>query len=717
MIKYRNILSVLLLVSSLVVQGQGHYTIERVHFSTDKYNEYSPVIIGDKIVFCSNLVNDQFLKDSKWDKKGMFSIFSILVKDSTSDSKPDVFSSNLLSPYNDGPVTFDSSGRKIIYSRNIDIKSTTRDIFDINNQLGLYLAELVNGEWTNIEPFSYNDIKYSTTTPFLSPDGKFLYFASDRPGGFGGSDLYRCEYKDNKWSEPVNLGGVINTKGNEAYPFINSTGELFFASDGHPGLGKKDLYLSKENKDGWIAPLHLDPPINSKSDDISLTTDGEFTSGYFASDRNRSDDIFRFETLVPQLYNCDTLHENQYCFEFWDEKYPGLDTLPVIYEWEFSDGVKIRGLKIEHCLPGAGTYSAKLNIVDNVTSNTFFTQSSMEFKLTDFEQPFITSRDASLNNEEMKFSGLSSNLPGFTIGKYIWDFGDGDFTIGSEVSHKFTKSGVYNVKLGVSGYNEATKNKETRCIVKPVAIVSDNQKLAMYLAGIKSVIINEPEAERSDTNRIRQDFSVFDVNPEEEVFRVEVLSSEKKIMLDDKIFDPLKEAYEIKEFYLAYDSLYSYTVGENKSLLPSYKVYNDVVKMGFNKARVKTYLVAELPTEIVARINRDFAELSDANFDFNQSMVAETSYHLLDKIVKILKENPDLAMEISAHTDNIGSFEYNMQLSQARAQSIVNYLVSKGIEKQRLVGKGYGESRPITSNNTEDGRMKNRRVEFIILNK
>jgi OOP family OmpA-OmpF porin len=132
---------------------------------------------------------------------------------------------------------------------------------------------------------------------------------------------------------------------------------------------------------------------------------------------------------------------------------------------------------------------------------------------------------------------------------------------------------------------------------------------------------------------------------------------------------------------------------------------------------VKTYLVAELPTEIVAKINRDFAGLSDANFDFNQSTVAETSHPLLDKIVKILDENPDLAMEISAHTDNIGSFEYNMQLSQTRAQSIVDYLVSKGIEKQRLVSKGYGESRPITLNNTEDGRMKNRRVEFIILNK
>ncbi|HUX57393.1 MAG TPA: PKD domain-containing protein [Bacteroidales bacterium] len=666
--KYKYTLTIIILFSSLVLQGQDRYTAKRVHFSTDRYDEFSPVIDRDKIVFCSNQENELFLTYTNKDKKGLFNIFSIPLNDSTESSRPAVFSRNLISPYNDGPATFDTTGSMIIYSRNIDIKSKTKDIFDLNNNLGLYLATLVDGEWTNIEPFKYNNDQYSNTTPFLSPDGKYLYFASDMPGGFGGSDLYRCEYLDANWSEPENLGEVINTKGNEVYPSINSAGELFF------------------------------------------------TSGYFASNRNRSDDIFRFETRVPQLYNCDTLKENQYCFMFWDEKYPGLDSLPVIYEWEFSDGIKIRGLEVEHCFPGAGNYTAKLNIIDNSTSNTFFTQSSMEFEITDFEQPFISSRDAFLKDEEMEFSGLTSNLPGFSIEEYIWDFGDGDFTSGSTVSHTFSKSGVYGVKLGVTGYNEANVTKETRCVIKPVAIVSDNQALAMHLSGIKSLVTDELVVGKSDTNKIRQDFSLFDVNPEEEAFRVEVLSSEERIMFIDSIFDPLRGVYEIKEYYLVNDSLYSYTVGEYSSLLSTYEVYSDVVDRGYTSAKVKTFMLAELPTEIVARINRDFAELSDANFEFNQSMVSESSSPLLDKIVKILEDNPDLAMEIAAHTDNIGSFEYNMELSQSRAQSIVDYLVSKGIEKNRLVGKGYGESRPISANSTEDGRMKNRRVEFLILN-
>ena len=187
-------------------------------------------------------------------------------------------------------------------------------------------------------------------------------------------------------------------------------------------------------------------------------------------------------------------------------------------------------------------------------------------------------------------------------------------------------------------------------------------------------------------------------------------------MLEDTLFDPVRDKYDINEFYISDDSSYSYTVGEHNSLLATYDVYADVIDMGFKTAKVKTYVLAELPTEVMEKINRDFAEFADANFEFNQSEVSESSFDLLDRVATIMEENPDLVMEIAAHTDNIGSFEFNMQLSEKRVQSIVDYLVSKGIDKIRVVGKGYGESRPISTNSTEEGRMQNRRVEFIILN-
>ncbi len=711
-------LSVLIFCSQLMLIAQPRYQISVAEFSTKKYDEFCPVIYNDQVVFCSNQENELLISYRNNKNMSLFNIFKVDKNADASNEGAEVFSKNLITPFNDGPVSFNQEGNLIVFSRNIDSDAKVKNIFDINNNLGLFFAELIEGDWTNIVDFKYNDIKYSITTPCFSPDGKTLYYGSDMPGGFGGTDLYSSKLVNGEWSEPENLGSVINTKGNEVYPFLAENGDLFFASDGHGGMGKKDLFLSRKKDFQWITPVPLDAPINSKEDDFGLITDKDFSEGYFSTNRDRSDDIFKFSTLVPQLFDCDTLLENQYCFEFWDELYPGLDSLPVVYEWIFSDGTKKRGIKVEHCLPGAGNHWAKLNIIDNVTSNTFFTQSSMEFELNDHIQPYITSQEAGISNTEIKFDGLKSNLPGFSIEEYIWEFDNGNYYTGVETIHKFKKIGEYGIKLGITGYPEGSDTRETRCVIKPFLVVRDNQALAIHLSQNESQVINEPtESVEENGGEINQDFSVFEVDPEKEVFRVEVLSSNDKIMLDDSIFDPLREKFEIKEFYFSKDSLYSYTIGEYNSLLKTYNIYNDAVSKGFSSAKVKTYVLAELPTEIIAKINRDFAEFADANFEFNQFEVADNSYPVLDKIVEVMKDNPDLNLEIAAHTDNVGSFEYNMELSQKRAQSIVNYLTSKGIDKVRLAGNGYGESRPIASNSTEEGQMKNRRVEFIILNK
>ena len=96
-------------------------------------------------------------------------------------------------------------------------------------------------------------------------------------------------------------------------------------------------------------------------------------------------------------------------------------------------------------------------------------------------------------------------------------------------------------------------------------------------------------------------------------------------------------------------------------------------------------------------------------------MIGEASYPILDRVVTIMNRYPALRLEIAAHTDNMGSFDFNTSLSQKRAQSMVDYLIERGIDPDRLIGRGYGESRPLESNATEEGRMVNRRVEFIIL--
>jgi outer membrane protein OmpA-like peptidoglycan-associated protein len=651
------ILSILIQLIPAKLVCQSHYKLSLAEFSTSSYDEFCPVIYKDQIVFCSNKEHELLITYQNTKNMSLFNLFSVGIDPLSDQKNSKIFSKNLLTPFNDGPAAFTQDGMLMVYSRNIDIKAKKKDIVDRNNNLGLFFTEWKDGEWIPTLAFPFNDSTYSITTPCFSKDGHFLYFGSDMPGGYGGADLYRSELVDGVWNKPINLGQLINTSGNEVYPYITEKGDLFFASDGHGGLGKKDIFLSIYSGMEWESPVHLEAPINSVEDDFALITNQEFTAGYLSSGRNKTDDIFQFTTLIPQLYSCDTMLENQYCFEFWDELYPGFDSLPVVYVWEFSDGVKKEGLTVEHCLPGAGKYWAKLDIIDSTTSNVFFTQSTMEFELEDYVQPFITSNDAAVVNSRMEFSGLHSNLPDFTIEAYIWDFGDGEYHRGPDTVHQYKKPGEYEVKMGLKGYTGAEGLQETRCVKKTVSIVPDNQAMAMHLSGIKTTAFVDPGS----------------------------LEKDSMILLDDPLF-------------------------------ATHSVYKDVVGKGFTKARIKTYVLATIPEEAIARINQDFSAFADANFEFNQSEVSEKSYVILDRIAKIMRENPDLILEIAAHTDNVGTSQYNLDLSQKRAQAIVSYLLSKGIENSRLIGKGYGESRPISSNNSVNGRLMNRRVEFIILN-
>ncbi|HKK43666.1 MAG TPA: PKD domain-containing protein, partial [Bacteroidales bacterium] len=301
------------------------------------------------------------------------------------------------------------------------------------------------------------------------------YFSSDMPGGYGGADIYMCKKEGNDWNSPVNLGSIINTPGNEISPYITESGELFFASDGHPGLGKKDLFLSKRVNNEWLRPVHLDPPLNSGYDDFSLITDNSFSKGYFSSDRDGSDDIYEFETVVPQLYNCDSLKENNYCFQFWDNKNPGSDTLKAVFEWQFSDGAVIKGASVEHCFPGAGKYWAFLKVTDTITGENFTVRDSLFFGIEDYKQPYITSKDTLFVSGKAAFNALRSNLPGFKTEEYIWDFGDGESALGPEVVHQYSDPGHYKVKLGIKGKENNKSGSVTYCIFKPVIVMKSNE--------------------------------------------------------------------------------------------------------------------------------------------------------------------------------------------------------------------------------------------------
>jgi outer membrane protein OmpA-like peptidoglycan-associated protein len=220
------------------------------------------------------------------------------------------FSRTLNSKYHEGPATFTADGRTVVFTRNNYNNGQYRESSDKVNKLKLYTADLKGGDWTNVRELPFNSDEFSTGHPAFSPDNKTLYFVSDRPGGLGGTDLYAIDYQAGTWGKPRNLGPEVNTKGNEMFPFADARGNLYFASDGHPGLGNLDLFFV-ELKGGKPASkvLHLDAPFNSPQDDFGLVTDPERRSGFFSSNRRRGgtdDDLYRF-TLAGSPYACRTL--------------------------------------------------------------------------------------------------------------------------------------------------------------------------------------------------------------------------------------------------------------------------------------------------------------------------------------------------------------------------------------------------------------------------
>ena len=191
------------------------------------------------------------------------------------------------SPFNE---TADNQGGCSISINNKNLYfAMTRMEGGLQPNCDIYISDFIDAEWTEIRKLSanVNDPKYWDSQPSISSDGITLYFASDRPGGYGGIDLYytRKDLKTGQWSIPKNLGPTINTKGDEKTPFIHSDSEtLYFSSTGHFGFGKYDIFYTKKNEKGdWIEPVNIGSPINSESDDVGFFVSADAKTAYFFS--------------------------------------------------------------------------------------------------------------------------------------------------------------------------------------------------------------------------------------------------------------------------------------------------------------------------------------------------------------------------------------------------------------------------------------------------
>lgn len=205
--------------------------------------------------------------------------------------------------FHEGPICFYPNGKWVIFTRNnMDNGGKRKDKQGIQN-LKLYIADIRDGKWTNEREFKYNSRDYSVGHPSFTPDGKWMYFSSDKPGGFGGADIYKVAVnQDGTFGEAMNLGKEINTEGQEMFPWVSSEGHLFFSSDGLVGLGGLDLFVYLFDNGNFTEVVNCGTVLNSTHDDFALSTLKDGKEGYFSSNRpggKGGDDIYHFQQQTP----------------------------------------------------------------------------------------------------------------------------------------------------------------------------------------------------------------------------------------------------------------------------------------------------------------------------------------------------------------------------------------------------------------------------------
>ena len=285
----------LLIVFSLVwlsVFGGDNerFKIRNLEMNSEE-SDIAPTYLNGRVVYASSKDLNSEVK-RVWAKTGLgcYDLYIAEPGGAGELVKANYFNRNLNDKYNEGPASFNRDGNFMAFTQNYyESKKVLK--------LKIMTSANVDGKWDEPIHVPFNNPDYNTGHPTLNYDASVMYFVSDMPGGYGGTDLYKVTRNDDgTWGRPQNMGDKINTKGNESFPFIHRDGLLFFSSDGHQGLGGLDVFVVHVNN-GVGQVEHLDAPINSAGDDFSFILSSDQYTGYFSSNREGgmgSDDLYAF---------------------------------------------------------------------------------------------------------------------------------------------------------------------------------------------------------------------------------------------------------------------------------------------------------------------------------------------------------------------------------------------------------------------------------------
>jgi outer membrane protein OmpA-like peptidoglycan-associated protein len=740
--------------ADLKVKGDGIYNVNRTKFNSN-LDDFGATFYKDGIVFASERDKGGAVKRNHcWTGQPFLDLYFVPIKNcgaEATNGRPEKFNSDINSKYHDAVVTFTKDQNTIFFTRNNYANGKTGRDDEGIMRLKIYTAKQKGKDgWSDEESLPFNSDEYSSAHPTINADGTKLYFSSDMPGGFGGMDLYVSELENGRWGPPMNLGPNINTEGNELFPFIHKSGRLYYASDGQLGLGGLDIYYIDSKGEGtWSNPENIGAPVNSKDDDFGFVLSDEGTCGFFSSDRQGGsgrDDIYSFtKTAAPvKVFVFDektkepivgAVVTSEQCKR--KELKTGKDGTVVVdvkfnsccdFKAEFAD---YEPSTKEGCVKDAASMEdviveIPLKKVEKFMVDGFVFDQSTGLPLADAK---VTLMDCDTTKEDQTFTTDASGKFNFKLdtGCCYKLRGEKDkffaITTGDTICTKgIVGSKSYSVNLNLQPTTTTTPSGTD------VAGGKDPSGSNPTAGGGTNV--DKPGSTTEGgipiTKNAIPTFNKGDKIPKNTVY---IDGATGKVMKNGKPFTGTHDGIKYKN---------GLPVSE-PTTVPQDVVYLDQ-KDGLYKKGGKPYTGTKdgitykggkmtdtgKSTTFPGTIN-SYPESPDAvsyllhiYYDFDQSFIRDESDPELNKLLKLIQDNPNYIIEISSHTDARGSNNYNNRLSQRRAEAVVKWLVGKGVSRDQLVPRGYGEG--MTTNNcknnvqcTEEEHQMNRRTEFRVL--
>ncbi|MBP6374167.1 MAG: OmpA family protein [Flavobacterium sp.] len=288
-----------------IKENSGRYELTHLKINSP-YSDYGSTVSNSTLVFASSRdTGSVFQRKHKWTNESFTCLYGSKIEgDACLDALK--FATEINSKFHESSAVFSKDGQTMYFTRNNFNKGKKGKDANRITLLKIYRAQLVNGTWKNVTELPFNSNEFNTAHPALNPNETILYFASDRPGGFGKSDLWQVKIlADGTFGVPVNLGNNINTEGRETFPFVSKANELYFATDGYPGLGGLDIYQTELADSNWKKPQNIGSPANTSADDFGFYIDSDTQKGFLTSNREGgkgNDDIYGL--LETKKMNC-----------------------------------------------------------------------------------------------------------------------------------------------------------------------------------------------------------------------------------------------------------------------------------------------------------------------------------------------------------------------------------------------------------------------------